>query len=422
LKFAKIALVAATLFLFASVESLGKGVDGGEADPQGGLHTVKAGGVGFGLRRAPTRLEKKVTDVVVSDAAGLSAALRTAHGGDVIRLAPGDYGKLSIKNLTFDTPVTVTSDDPATRAVTTELTLSNVHGLVVSNLEVAVVPGEKGVYVLKSSDVRIESFDLHGTLDNDPNGDGTGMQVRWSDNVTVTNSEFHELAHGLGHLDSSNLLFSNNEFHDLRIDGIRGGGSSFVTISGNTFRDFYRNEGDHPDAIQFWTTNTTASAHDITIANNSFYRGDGGRAQGIFLRDEKTIYPYENVKISGNAIYGGMPNGITVAHGHNIEITDNIVLGYSDQASKIRVELSDGVVIKNNVTSHFVLNGNGEDFILQDNTMKRSPDVGNDEPLVDWLRGHSETPALVPLSQLDLGHDTIQLGAVDPSTWTGWFF
>ena len=67
------------------------------------------------------------------------------------------------------------------------------------------------------------------------------------------------------------------------MDGVRGTGSSFVTIASNTFTDFRPNSTDHPDAIQFWTYGSTASATDIVIKDNVFTRGTGQYALSVHL-------------------------------------------------------------------------------------------------------------------------------------------
>ena len=110
--------------------------------------------------------------------------------------------------------------------------------------------------------------------------------IRDSSDITVTNSEFTHARYAVSMLDNSGVTISGNYFHDLRTDGVRGGGNSNVVISDNFFTNFRPAEGDHADAIQFWTTNTTTSAENIRITGNVIVRGEGGATQGIFMRDE----------------------------------------------------------------------------------------------------------------------------------------
>ena len=55
--------------------------------------------------------------ITVSNAAQLSAALSSAHAGDTILLAGGNYGDFSISNLSFSSQVTIESADPTNPAV-----------------------------------------------------------------------------------------------------------------------------------------------------------------------------------------------------------------------------------------------------------------------------------------------------------------
>ncbi|MCW5760580.1 MAG: right-handed parallel beta-helix repeat-containing protein, partial [Phenylobacterium sp.] len=187
-----------------------------------------------------------------------------------------------------------------------------------------------------------------GSLDDDPTNDAGGLQVRSSTDVSITNSTFEQLYWGVSHLDDTRLTISDNEFHDLRMDGVRGGGSSFVTIARNSFRDFHIKEGDHGDVIQFWTTNTTSSAHDILIENNIFVRGDGYIVQGICLRDEVGDLPYEHVVIRGNLVAGATFNAITVGNSRDVTLEGNIVQSFDDHDAYILLRNVSGATVDGN--------------------------------------------------------------------------
>ena len=90
-----------------------------------------------------------------------------------------------------------------------------------------------------------------------------------------------------------------------------------MTIDGNSFTSFHPHGNDHPDAIQFWTSNITGVTHDVSITNNTFTRGDGAPVQGIFVKDED-FQGYRNVTITGNAVVGELYNGIYVGAGDHM--------------------------------------------------------------------------------------------------------
>ena len=286
----------------------------------------------------------------VNTEAALAAALGIAKSGDVIQLAPGTYRDVAIAGLRFADDVTITSQDSDRPAVFTGLRVKQSSGLTFENLEFR-VSGNSVFVVTGSEDVHFSDISMHGSMDGNPKNDGEGLLLRDSSNVSVSGSEFQQLHWGVGHSNVEGLRIAGNDFHDIRMDGVRGGGSSNVEVSGNSFRDFDPKPNDHFDAIQFWTTNTTASAHDILIADNLFIRGSGGAAQGIFMRDEVGGLPFLNVTITGNLISGGTYNGISVNNARNVMVADNIVQGYSDRLSWIALKNVDGAVLEDNMAT-----------------------------------------------------------------------
>ena len=307
----------------------------------------------------------------VSSAGELNAALTFAQSGDTIQLAAGTYSGVVVNGLHFDHNVTITSVDPANRAIITDLSVSGSNGLSFSNLELLVngVGGDTPFKVTSSQDIHFDQLNVHGSLDGNPQNDLTAILIRSSSDVSVTNSEFQQLHHALEHLDDTGLTFVGNAFHDLRTDAIRGGGSSNVLVASNTFRDFFPVAGDHGDAIQFWTTNTTASAHDITVADNLFIRGTGGVAQGVFMRDEVGGLPFIHVTISNNTIIGGMFNGITVAGGQDVTIDHNLVAGFTDMKSWIRLDNVSGATLTSNSANQFLTSNNDSNIVVSNDTV-----------------------------------------------------
>ena len=211
--------------------------------------------------------------------------------------------------------------------------------------------------------------------------------IRNSAGVVVMNSQIHHTTTGINHLNSQNISLEGNDIHDLQVDGIRGGGSSNVTISGNKLTDFYPKEGDHPDAIQFWTTNTSATAHDLVIKDNTFVRGRGQRIQGIFLGNEEKI-PFEDVTISGNYIIGGMYHGISVYYGSKIKVYNNIVQGYVDMNSWIMMDHTSDASISNNRATSFQFQFENKDLKESGNREVPAAQIGD----LSILKGLTRAP------------------------------
>ena len=275
-----------------------------------------------------------------------------AQDGDVILLDPGTYSGVSIQNIIKTGNVTISSLDPSQPAVLTDLIVKNCQGLTFSQLEMFATT-DMPFQVLASSRINLDQIDVHGTLNNDPTDDVRAMIVRSSSYVNVTNSYFHEVSDALSHTNDQNITFSGNRFDLIRDNGISGGGSSFVTLSGNVFTSFDHIGAVHPDAIQFWTSNTNAAATDITITGNVFDRGTGVAVQGIFLQDEIGNLPYQRVNIADNVIVGAIYNGIAVRGAVDATLSNNIVIGEEDQISWISLYNVAAATLAGNISANW---------------------------------------------------------------------
>ncbi|WP_162854526.1 right-handed parallel beta-helix repeat-containing protein [Sphingobium estronivorans] len=346
-------------------------------------------------------------EIVVKDSSGLLAAIQSAKNGDVILLDQGDYKSVNLTGIAIVGNVTIKSLDAANQASLLDLTVKNSSGLTFEDLRFTPQSVDR-LYtfnVTNSSDIHFDGIEVVG-----PDG-AAGYQsapflIRGSENISVTNSEFHHLWNGISVLDSSHLNVTGNYFHDIRTDGFRGGGVSNLVVSGNYFTDFHPAAGDHPDAIQLWTTNTTTSAHDIVISDNIVTRGDGDVIQGIFLRDQVGTLPYQNVTITGNMVLGGMYNGISVGHADGAKITGNTVIGLPDQKSWIRVEDSTHAVVSDNVSTSYILPSSNIGLVATNNNTVAVPTDGGDALFGSWLLQHQ--------SQL-AGLDSLLSGLLNPT-------
>lgn len=335
-----------------------------------------------------------MSTIIVKDTAGLTAALKAAQSGDVIKLAPGTYSSFTISNLSYTgNGLTITSLDANNPAQLTGMNVKGSQGINFSDLEFVVKSATDYPFQVNGSkNISFDRLDVHGSLDGNVANDVGAMLIRSSTNVKVTNSEFQELRHGIAHLDNNGVTISDNYFHDIRTDGIRGGGSSNVRIEGNYFTDFHPADGDHADAVQFWTTNTKASVTDLTITGNVIVRGSGDPIQGIFFRDQVGDLPHLNVTITDNLIVGGLYNGIVISGGENVTVSGNVVAGLADQKSWISTGGATNVTLTNNVGTEYLLSStNG--LVQSGNKTITSPADGGKALQEQWLATHS--PAVV---------------------------
>jgi Ca2+-binding RTX toxin-like protein len=327
--------------------------------------------------------------------------LKTAHGGDVIQLAAGNYAGVSATGLTFATDVTITSADPAHPAVLTGFNLSSVTGVTVTNVDMAASGAvDQFIFLVRNSnDIHFDHVSVHGSLDDNPSNDPNGISFLDSSNVSITNSEFQQLGRAAAVGRGSNVTVSGNFVHDMRSDGFDFAQVDHVTISGNAITEFHKTATDHPDAIQFWTSGTTAPSHDILISGNVITLGAGDGTQGIFFRDQLGTMPYANVTISGNLLDGTGYSAIRIGHTNGLTLTDNTLTTNpgTNVQSFFLVADSDQVISTNNHAISIGFNNVTHLTETNDSLNTVYSDYG-DANLASWLHAHGMDSLLSSLA------------------------
>ncbi len=317
-------------------------------------------------------------------------AVQFATDGDVIKLAPGAYSGIILRSANFANGVTVTSADPNNPATVTDLKVRGSDGLTFSNLNFTNTGNLNLAFQFSgSSNLTLDNLKISGVPGSAAAMNAQLMIIRDSSNIQLTNSEFAYGYHGVSLLNTSFATVRGNYFHDLRTDGVRGGGNSDYTIQSNVFTNFHPAAGDHPDAIQLWTNNTSTSAKNILIDSNVVIRGNGVATQGIFLRDISGSTPFQNVVVTNNVVLGGRYNGIAISGVNNGFFADNIVQSFPDQPSGIRLQASTGVVVQGNETSKFYI-GTQAYSGLNGNVLVGSATDGGTGTLNYWFSQHPE--------------------------------
>ena len=285
--------------------------------------------------------------ITVSNASQLQTALASAHSGETILLAPGNYGSLTIYERNFTGgSVTIAAASSSQSSVLTGLHVNQSSGFVFSGIELngSSATAAYSNTVTNSSDITFTNLTVHGNLSSG------GIEIQNSSEIAVLNSNFHNLANGIGELNNTNINISGNAFSYVEGDGIDNAGVTGVSITNNTFTDFYGgSSSSHPDAIQFWTTGTNHSSSDININNNTITIGSGAQIQGVFMTDQIGNLPYENVNIAGNTIVGESWNGITVNHAQSLTVSDNEVIGLTDSGLTLQAQTSFGVAASSGI-------------------------------------------------------------------------
>lgn len=327
-----------------------------------------------------------MSTITVGNSSELSLALKSVKSGDTILLREGTYSDISIRNVVVDGEVTIKSLDPQNMATITDLQIYSSKGLTFRDLEISVTPESTAtgaVGVISSTNIRLDHLNVHGSLNGNPQDDADGIRIKESTNVSVTNSEFQQLRIAIGHGDSNQLDLSGNYIHDIRMDGIRGGGSSNVMVKNNYFTNFYQIEGDHADAIQFYSGNINKSVHDIVVEGNVVVQGDGQEIQGIFLRNSAGSL-FENVTIAKNMIVGGNWNGIMVEGSKNLQVLNNTVVSLANETSWIRILSSENATLVGNSALKYLLDPNSS-ISESNNAINGTVGDGGLAALKTWL-------------------------------------
>jgi hypothetical protein len=316
-------------------------------------------------------------DILVKNQTELDAALKNAKGGETIKLLAGTYSSVSLINKNYASNVTVTSADAGHPATIQRVALSNSSNLTFKGLELGrtMAPPESDYTQLHnvngSSNIVFDSVHIFGGSGDPTQSIGWGMFVRDSANITIKNSTIDHVSMGLQLSGINNLVLKDNTFQNNRRDGVNMGAITNGVVDGNLFTNMFPVNGEHPDAIQFLTANTTTASSNIVIKNNIIMQGDGYPIQGIFMGDEVGTLPFQNVDISNNLIYlNGFFNGINVGHANNLNIQNNTIVSRTDDAVTAWISLGvvDGATISGNIGDRLVVGDNSTNVTVGTNS------------------------------------------------------
>jgi len=219
----------------------------------------------------------------VSDTDQLHAALKSAKGGDTIKLQSGVYEGVLIEDMHFNAPVTITSADPNNPAIFhNKTTVSGSSNLVFDTVEmqhkdmVGEWPNSSWnalLYIADSENITLLNSKLSG-FDSDftdasrslyeGHAVGTGIYLSNASDIQITGNELSTLFGGISLKNTEDVTISSNHIHKIRLDGIAGTDQKNTLIEQNLFENFkpYQVDpdnftgwtDDHSDMIQYWGT------------------------------------------------------------------------------------------------------------------------------------------------------------------------
>lgn len=294
--------------------------------------------------------------ILVSNQSELEMALAAATGGETIVLRAGEYDSIQLNARHFSSTVRIVSeDDDAPATLTGRIMLHEVSNLGIDGLDLV---GEEPlplyqerIRVSFGENIGISNMTLTGVVQN-PEIDyrdaslsdelrlegmphERGMNIIDSTGVTVDALDMTQLERGVVISGSSDVSVLNSEFHDLRSDGINFVESSNLVIEGNYFHDFSPWPGsdtfgaDHPDFIQFFGTPKEGGIDNVVIRDNIMLQGDGDAIQSIFghaVSEEMEEAPFTNFEISGNFIQNSYVHGVSLGDVADVRIFGNVLI------------------------------------------------------------------------------------------------
>ena len=278
----------------------------------------------------------------VADRGQLWDALTAAKAGDIILLAPGEYGNFSFTKFKYSDYVFVRSADAANRARFGTMTLGAATGLSISGVDAQSTANP--VVSISGENIRFVGNRIRGaTTNRDPWDDGQGgVHVRFASNVLVGSNDFEDLRLGVFVQRSSNVRLLHNSIGYVR-EGLNIAALAGGEIANNHFHNFQPNygRGEHPDAIQFWTNQEKTGVTDVKIRNNFMQLGLNGAVQGLFVGGEVTGIYHRNLEISGNVYWGSALHGLTLARTIGAKVFNNVIVAShwaDNNNSKLRTE------------------------------------------------------------------------------------
>jgi Ca2+-binding RTX toxin-like protein len=335
----------------------------------------------------------------VTSTSGLNAALKSAHAGDTIALGAGTYTGVNVANINIAGKLTITSSDASHPAILAGLKVGMSSGINFSNLEMTTVGSGDAYFGFRmgySSNITFSNVDMHGSVDGKADNDITGLLIQHSSNITIENSNIHDLKAGVIIDDDKYVQVVGNKFYDIRVDAIESTSTSHLTVSKNSFTDFrpvgVGGSADHPDAVQIWATGKVIQK-DIDISDNVMTRGSGEVFQGVFIGGSD-VAPLQDVVVKGNTLVGTMYNGIAVGQADNVVVQGNTVAG-TDMTSWIRVQnVTSGAVSGNSITNLITI-GNSKDLVIGANSTIKAASDGGSTLVGKYLTSHADVASYV---------------------------
>jgi hypothetical protein len=272
----------------------------------------------------------------VSTLTELRAALTEAQSlaGAEIRLASGSYGTLDWRSRSYPLGMVRLVAAQGAEPVFTAINFTASSNILLSGVRVSGA-GRPLLDLSSSSNIIVAGNRFTGAnINQDPWDDfTTAVWARNTRTVTLSHNVFEDLKSAVFVQRASAVTIEFNTVRHVR-EGMNVAATTDLDIRNNLFHSFSPNwaAGEHPDAIQFWTTNETAGSSNVRIIENAMLFGGCKSVQGIFIRSEsegQTSIPqirHSNFTIQRNVYYGSSRNGLSVSSVDGALVENNVVV------------------------------------------------------------------------------------------------
>lgn len=309
----------------------------------------------------------------VSTQSQLKSAINSAKGGDNIVLKAGNYGTLSLKNESFSSKVTITSESASKPAVFTKVNLEKVTNLTFSNVEFDHVGGGSIPFnVRAATNLTFDNVTFDGLVQSGY-GVGSGLKIAASTNVTVQNSDMSGFYKGIETWGTTGLKILNNDISNISYDGIiLGQTTRNALVQGNEVSMHARNGVEHSDVIQLYNQGTGAPSSNVTIRGN-LLTSDNGTTHGIYMGNNdakqtgKLSEFYSNIVVENNTIKTGHLLGLAIGETNGATIRNNVVVQSDDFYSKKTVNMP-----------MILIDSDSKGISISGNTVLKAPAIAND--------------------------------------------
>lgn len=287
--------------------------------------------------------------------ATLAAVIATARPGDVVQLAPGSYGPISISKRVFAPPLVITGKPGAvlksvnitySEGITFDQVTVNAGPAPSSNtiafrvyqakrilLSDAVLVGGKAVTGALPTATPPLPASAKGNVIGYPSGKGTSFVG--CTNCAIIGSDVSLFHTGIDFGNSPGMIVEGNFVHDVRTSPIKGAPEANTSIIGNVTKCStpwkYGGAGDHGDRLHIWA-DSGKIVTGLVITGNQFLEAGCGPIMGIFIQS-KIIPP----ATTGGKYAGAIVSGNTVAQSNGQAIVFSGMTGGSVAADNILI-------------------------------------------------------------------------------------